>query len=36
LEDLTPGLRGLLIGFVCGLFPLAVLLWMSVQGRRSR
>jgi beta-N-acetylhexosaminidase len=36
LEDLTPGLRGLLIGFVCGLFPLAVILWTSVQARSSR
>ncbi len=36
LEGLTPGLRGLLIGFVCGLFPLVVIPWMSMRGRKSR
>jgi beta-N-acetylhexosaminidase len=31
LEDMTPGLRGLLIGFGCGLLPLFAVAWLSVR-----
>ena len=36
LEDLSPGLRGLAIGFVGGLLPLIAVLWMSVPRAKSR
>ena len=35
LEGMAPGLRGLLIGFVCGLLPLVVIAWQSVREARS-
>jgi hypothetical protein len=31
LEDVTPGLRGLLVGFGFGLLPLLVVAWLSLQ-----
>jgi beta-N-acetylhexosaminidase len=34
LEGMAPGLRGLLIGFVCGLLPLVVIAWQSVRQAR--
>jgi beta-N-acetylhexosaminidase len=36
LESLAPGLRGLLIGFVSGLLPLAGVVWLMVRARWSR
>ena len=35
LEDLTPGLRGLLIGFGWGLLPLVAVVWLSVREATS-
>ena len=31
LENVTPGLRGLLIGFGCGLLPLVAVAWLTVR-----
>ena len=36
LEELEPGLRGLLIGFVCGLLPLPGLAWFAWGRARNR
>jgi len=36
LSGLSPGLRGLLIGFCCGLLPLLAVAWMWVRGRFGR
>jgi hypothetical protein len=35
LEDVAPGLRGLLIGFGCGLLPLLAVGWLSLREVRS-
>jgi hypothetical protein len=35
LESMTPGLRGLLIGFGCGLLPLAAVVWLSYREARG-
>jgi hypothetical protein len=35
LEDMTPGLRGLLIGFCCGLLPLLVVARLALRKRMS-
>jgi hypothetical protein len=36
LEDVKPGLRGLLIGLVCGLLPVLILPWLAYRARRRR
>jgi beta-N-acetylhexosaminidase len=36
LEGVTPGLRGLLVGFGWGLLPLIAVLWLSRRGIKSR
>jgi beta-N-acetylhexosaminidase len=36
LAGVPPGLRGLLIGFGCGLLPLLAVVWLSLQGGKSR
>jgi beta-N-acetylhexosaminidase len=36
LEDVKPGLRGLLIGFVCGMVPVVALPWLTLRTRRRR
>jgi hypothetical protein len=35
LEDMTPGLRGLLIGFAFGLLPVVAVVWLSVRELRN-
>ncbi len=35
VAGVSPGLRGLLIGFCCGLLPLLAIVWMWVRGRYS-
>jgi hypothetical protein len=36
LEDVTPGLRGLLIGFGCGLLPVLAVVWLPRRRDRGR
>ena len=36
LEDVKPGLRGLLIGFVCGLLPIVAVIWLARRRQRGR
>lgn len=36
LEGVTPGLRGFLIGFVCGMLPMPAVFWLSRHRRRGR
>ena len=36
LASVSPGLRGLLIGFCCGLLPLLAVAWLWVRGRLGR
>ncbi len=36
LEEIKPGLRGLLLGFVCGLLPLPGVLWLVRRSSRNR
>jgi hypothetical protein len=35
LEDVTPGLRGFLIGFGCGLLPLVAVAWLTAREAAS-
>ncbi|MBN1139763.1 MAG: hypothetical protein JXM73_24540 [Anaerolineae bacterium] len=35
VASVSPGLRGLLIGFCCGLLPLVAVVWMWVRGKYS-
>jgi hypothetical protein len=36
VEEMEPGMRGLAIGFACGLLPLVAVFWMAVRRKDSR
>ena len=36
LEGLAPGIRGLVIGFCCGLVPLVAVAWLAVREATAR